>query len=44
MTTLERLRTTLAGLSLTAIDMRLEALLEGAAKQAPAYADFLLVS
>ncbi len=42
MTTLERLRTTLAALSLTAIDTRLEALLEGASKQAPAYADFLL--
>src|SRR5580692_8818309 len=42
MTTLERLRTTLAALSLTAVDARLEALLEGASKQAPAYADFLL--
>jgi len=40
--TLERLRTTLAALSLTAIDARLEALLEGASKKEPAYADFLL--
>jgi DNA replication protein DnaC len=42
MTTLERLRTTLTGLSLTAIDARLETLLENAAKKEPAYADFLL--
>src|SRR3954452_15694770 len=42
MTTVERLRTTLTGLSLTAIDARLEALLESASKQDPAYADFLL--
>jgi DNA replication protein DnaC len=42
MTTLERLRSNLAALSLTAVDLRLEALLESAAKQAPAYADFLL--
>src|SRR5438105_7416446 len=41
-TTLERLRTTLAALSLTAIDARLDALLEGASKKEPAYADFLL--
>jgi DNA replication protein DnaC len=40
--TLERLRTTLAGLSLTAIDARLDALLESASKKEPAYADFLL--
>src|SRR5438093_10359499 len=40
--TLERLRTTLAALSLTAIDARLEALLESASKKEPAYADFLL--
>src|SRR6478752_8289871 len=40
--TLERLRTTLAALSLTAIDARLDALLEGASKKEPAYADFLL--
>jgi DNA replication protein DnaC len=42
MTTLERLRTTLIALSLTAIDARLEALLEGAAKKEPSYGDFLL--
>src|SRR5881227_1066293 len=41
-TTVERLRTTLAALSLTAIDARLEALLESASKKEPAYADFLL--
>jgi DNA replication protein DnaC len=40
--TLERLRTTLAALSLTAIDARLEALLESASKKEPAYADFRL--
>src|SRR5438270_1230268 len=40
--TLERLRTTLAALSLTAIDARLEALLEAASKKEPSYADFLL--
>jgi hypothetical protein len=42
MTPLERLRTTLASLSLTAIDARLETLLEGASKKEPSYADFLL--
>src|ERR1041385_1331944 len=42
MTSLERLRTTLTGLSLTAIDARLEALLEAASKKEPSYADFLL--
>src|SRR5690348_3778889 len=42
MTTLERLRTMLSALSLTAIDARLEVLLESASKQDPAYADFLL--
>jgi DNA replication protein DnaC len=36
------LRTTLAALSLTAIDTRLDALLESASKKEPAYADFLL--
>jgi DNA replication protein DnaC len=41
MTPIEKLRTTLATLSLTAIDMRLEALLETAAKKEPSYADFL---
>src|SRR6201993_5657066 len=42
MTPVEQLRTTLATLSLTAIDARLEALLETAAKKEPSYADFLL--
>lgn len=42
MTTMERLRTTLAALSLTAIDARLEGLLESASKKEPSYADFLL--
>src|SRR5690349_7096588 len=42
MTTLERLRTMLSALSLTAIDARLEVLLESASKKNPAYADFLL--
>ena len=42
MTPLDRLRTTLAGLNLTAIDARLEALLEAASKKEPSYADFLL--
>src|SRR4051794_5121314 len=42
MTTLVRLRTTLTGLSLTAIDARLETLLETAAKKESVYADFLL--
>jgi DNA replication protein DnaC len=42
MTTLEQLRTTLGGLNLTAVDARLESLLETAAKQEMAYADFLL--
>jgi len=40
--TLERLRTTLASLNLTAVDARLEALLESASKKEPSYADFLL--
>src|SRR5947199_5568616 len=40
--TLERLRTTLTALSLSAIDARLETLLESASKKEPAYADFLL--
>ena len=35
MTTMERLRTTLASLSLTAVDARLEALLESASKKEP---------
>jgi DNA replication protein DnaC len=42
MTPIELLRTALAALSLTAIDARLEALLEEAAKKEPSYADFLL--
>ena len=42
MTTLERLRTTLAVLNLTAVDARLEPLLENASKKEPSYADFLL--
>jgi DNA replication protein DnaC len=42
MTPVEQLRTALAALSLTAIDARLEGLLEGAAKKEPSYADFLL--
>ena len=42
MSTLERLRTTLAALNLTALDARLEPLLENASKKEPAYADFLL--
>ena len=42
MTPVEQLRTTLAALSLTAIDARLEGLLENAAKKEPSYADFLL--
>jgi DNA replication protein DnaC len=42
MTTVERLQTTLSGLGLTAIEARVEALLERASKQEPAYADFLL--
>jgi hypothetical protein len=41
-TTVERLRTTLAGLILTAIDARLETLLENASKKEPSYGDFLL--
>src|SRR5580693_5238533 len=42
MTTMERLQTVLSSLGLSAIDARAEALLERAAKRAPAYADFLL--
>src|SRR5580692_2973909 len=41
-TTVERLRTTLAVLSLTAIDARQETLLESASKKEPSYGDFLL--
>jgi DNA replication protein DnaC len=42
MTTVERLRTTLAALNLTAIDARLETLLESASKKEVSYGDFLL--
>jgi DNA replication protein DnaC len=42
MTPLERLRTALGTLNLTAVDARLEALLEYASKNESAYADFLL--
>jgi DNA replication protein DnaC len=42
MTPVERLDQTLAALSLTAISARLESLLEQAAKDTPAYSDFLL--
>jgi DNA replication protein DnaC len=42
MTTMERLQTALSALGLTAIEARVEALLERAAKQEPAYGDFLL--
>ena len=41
-TTVERLRTTLAALNLTAIDARLETSLEAASKKEPSYGDFLL--
>lgn len=42
MTVIERLQTTLASLSLTAVEARLESLLERASKAEPSYADFLL--
>lgn len=42
MTSIERLREILGALSLTALDARLEALLEQASKKEPSYADFLL--
>jgi DNA replication protein DnaC len=42
MTVIERLQTTLAGLGLTAVEARLEGLLEQASKAEPSYADFLL--
>src|SRR5919202_5680290 len=42
MSVIEQLRTTLTTLNLTAIDARLETLLENASKQNRAYADFLL--
>ena len=42
MTAMERLHSTLSGLGLTAAEARVEALLEGAGKNSPSYADFLL--
>lgn len=42
MTPIERLRSTLGSLGLTALDAKLEALLEQASKSEPSYADFLL--
>lgn len=42
MTSIERLREILGSLSLTALDARLEALLEQASKKEPSYAEFLL--
>ena len=42
MTPFERLRTALTALNLTAIDARLETLLENASKKEPSYAEFLL--
>lgn len=42
MTVVEQLQGTLKGLGLTAVEMRLENLLEQAAKKEPSYADFLL--
>jgi DNA replication protein DnaC len=42
MTSIERLREMLGALSLTALDAKLEALLEQASKKEPSYAEFLL--
>jgi DNA replication protein DnaC len=42
MTTLERLQQTLAALSLTAVEQRVESILEQASKGEPSYGDFLL--
>src|SRR5580698_8067075 len=42
MMTIERLQAALSSLGLSAIEARLESLLERAAKQEPAYADFLV--
>ena len=42
MTVIDRLQTTLAGLGLTAVEARLESLLEQASKAESSYADFLL--
>ena len=44
MTPIKHPRSTLTTLRLTAIDTRLEALLESAAKKEPSYADFLAES
>jgi hypothetical protein len=41
MTPIERLRATVEALSLTAVDARLENLLEEASKAEPSYAEFL---
>jgi DNA replication protein DnaC len=41
-TVVEQLQGTLKGLGLTSVEMRLENLLEQAAKKEPSYADFLL--
>ncbi len=42
MTAIERLQEALSALSLTAVEARLDALLEQAAKVEPSYGDFLL--
>ena len=42
MTVIERLQTTLGSLGLSAVEVRLDGLLERAAKDEPSYADFLL--
>ncbi len=42
MTAIDRLRETIGALSLTALDGRLENLLEQASKAEPSYGDFLL--
>jgi len=42
MTTIERLQSTLTSLGLSALEARLESLLEAAAKTEPSYGDFLL--
>ncbi len=42
MTSIEQLHEAISGLGMTALDLRLEGLLEKASKDAPSYADFLL--
>ena len=42
MTAIERLQSTLQSLGLTAIEARVESLLERASKSEPSYGDFLL--